>query len=350
MSLAAVRKKYDDFYMPRFAVEVDGTTFTETTGVVSQLSVSTTVDGADRFSFSLNNLFSPESGEFEGIDWALTETDTPVSVSMGYGNALERMVVGTVESAEPQFPADGVPTVEVSGYGRLHELMTGTKTKTWDRDTVEDRVTDANVVSKVLDRGGYDFGTVVVDETELEFPRIIQDNKTDYQFFVDRAKKYNYEVFVGTDTFYFRAPRENEPSTFELAYGESLRSFTPQLNRSNDVSEVKVRWNDRKGRDVIEGRAEGTDPSAESRVVRTPVESRREADRIAKAEADRIKQGRITGRGETIGVPEIVAGITVELSGVTRRFDGRYYVESADHQLSTGGYTTTFTVRKGGKS
>ncbi|SFR68983.1 hypothetical protein SAMN04487947_3537 [Halogeometricum rufum] len=346
MSLADVREKYGDFYVPRFVVEAGDTTFTEASGVVSQLSVSTSVDSAERFSFSLNNLYDQESREFEGIDWGLIDSDSPVTVSLGYGDTLVPMVVGTVESAEPKFPADGVPTVDVSGYGRLHELMTGTNTETWDRDTVEDRVTDSNVVRKVLERGGYGFSKVVIDETDLEFPRIVQDNKTDYQFVKQRAKRYNYEVFVTTDAFHFREPREDRSADFELAYGESLRSFSPRLNRARDVSRVNVRWNDRNGREVIEGSAEGADPNGDARDLRMPVESPAEAETVAASEAARIRQGRLTGRGETIGVPELVAGITVELDGVTETFNGRYYVESADHQISTSGYTTTFQVRK----
>lgn len=346
MNFEAIEATYENFFVPRFQVDVGGTTLTDASGAISDLSVSTTVDGADRFSFTLINLFDLERREFEDLDWSSIEKDTPVEIALGYANTLKPVFAGRIEASEPSFQSSGVATVRVSGYGPLHRLMVGTRTETWDRDTVEDSVTDSAVVAKLLDRGGYGFGDVTIDDTSLEFPRIVQDNKTDYQFLVERAYRYNYEVFAHRDTFQFRAPRDDRPPVLELSYGESLQSFVPEFNRANDVSEIVVRWSDRKGRDEIEGRADGEDPTAESRVVRIPVESKQEADRAAEAEAARLRQNRLRGSGETIGVPELVAGSTVQFSGVTAQFNGLYYVESADHWFSSNGYTTSFQVRK----
>ncbi|MFC4360602.1 phage late control D family protein [Halobium salinum] len=345
MTFEPIEGTYEDFYVPRFEIATSGTTYTDATGEIAQLSVKTSVEGANRFSFTLTHPFDLERREFEEIDWASLERDRPVEISMGYADTLKPVFLGSVQSAEPSFPTSGVPTIEVSGYGRLHELMVGNRTKTWDRDTVEDRVTDAAVVQKVLDRGSYGFGGTTIDDTELEFTRIIQDNKSDYQFLTERARRYNYEVFTHRDEFYFRAPHDDDPPTLTLAYGESLLSFSPQRNQANDVSEVVVRWSDRNGREEIVGRASGEEPSGDPRVVRMPVESKREADRVAEAEAVRIRQDRLRGSGETIGIPELVAGITVQLEGLTGEFNGLYYVESAEHRLSTDGYVTSFQVR-----
>ncbi|WP_458210353.1 phage late control D family protein [Haladaptatus sp. NG-SE-30] len=345
MSLAAFREKYNDFYVPRFKIDLAGTELTEASGIISDLSVSTSHSKANHFSFTLNNLFNPEESQFEDIDWEFLETEGVTKISMGYGDALEPMLVGKVESAEPEFPANGVPTIGVSGYGRLHELMSGTKSETWDKDPNPDRVTDAAVVEKVLERGEYGFDEVTIDKTDLELPRIVQDNKTDYDFLTERAKRYNYEVFVQRDSFGFRAPRDGEPPKVQLAYGESLLSFSPQLNKTKDVKEIRVEWSNRRGRKKIEASVKGNDPNGETKVIRTPVESTAEAKRRAESEDARIRQNRVRGSGETIGLPELVAGTTVQLDGLTDRFSGTYYIESADHSISTGGYTTSFQAR-----
>ena len=346
MSLATFAEKYDHFYMPRFEVDLSGTKLTDADGVVSDLSVSTSHDRADTFSFTLNNLFDPERRQFQEVDWASLESDGPVEISMGYDDELESLVVGRVESADPEFPADGVPTVGVSGFGRLHEMMRGTRSETWDKDPAQDRVTDAAVVEKVLARGGYGFETTTVEGTDLELPRIVQDNQTDYDFLSKRASRYNYEVFVQGDTFAFRTAPDDEPPEIELGYGDSLLSFSPQLDKSRGVKEVTVNWSARRGRDPIEATVTGDDPNGEPKVIRTPVESEAEAKRLAESEVARTRQDRVRGSGETVGLPELVAGVTVELGGLTERFSGTYYVESADHRLSTGGYTTSFRARK----
>lgn len=345
MTLTAFAKKYDDFYVPRFQIDLAGTTFTDASGVISQLSVSTSIEKADHFSFSLNNLYNLERREFEEIDWELLETDGPVRIQMGYGDALEPMLVGSVESAEPTFPANGVPTIAVSGFGRLHELMTGTNTRLWgDKGANEDKVKDSDAVADVVK--GYGLKTTI-DTTDLKLPRVYQEKKSDYDFLTERAWVYNYEVFVQGDEFAFRAPRDSAPPKLTLGYRDSLLSFNPTLNRTNDVNRVDIIGTDRRGRKAVKGTAEGDDPRGEPKVIRKPVESKAEADRMAKSEVERIRQGRVRGSGETVGIPELVAGATIQLEGVTERFNGLYYVESADHSLSTGGYTTSFRVRKG---
>lgn len=352
MTLAAFSEKYDDFYVPRFRINLAGTELTEADGVISDLSVSTSHSAADQFSFTLNNLFNPERNQFEEFDWEFLEEEGETEIAMGYGNTLEPMLVGEIESAEPEFPTNGVPTIGVSGYGRLHELMTGERSETWTDVPNENRVTDAAVVERVLERGGYGFGEVSIDETDLELPRIVQDNQTDYDFLTDRGNRYNYEVFAQRDSFGFRSAPDDRPPEIRLTYAESLQSFSPQINKVRDVSEVRVVSSSRRGREAIEGRAEGNDPDGEPRVIRRPVESPAEATRMAESEEARIRQNRVKGQGETIGLPELVAGITIRLDGLPDQFTGSYYVESADHSISTGGYTTSFQARlvEGGAS
>ena len=346
MSLEPFGKKYDHFYVPRFEIDLAGRVLSDADGVVSDLSVSTSHDKADTFSFTLNNLFDPEQRQFQEIEWESLESDGPVEISMGYEDELRSMVVGRVESAEPEFPSNGVPTIGVSGFGRLHEMMSGTKSKTWDKIPAEDRVTDAAVVEDVLSTRGYKFEEKTVEKTDLELPRIVQDNQTDYDFLSKRASRYNYEVFVQGNTFAFRKPPDDESPKITLGYGDSLLSFSPQLNKSKGVKNVTVNWSARKGRKPIEASVTGDDPRGEPMVIRAPVESEAEAERLARSEVARIRQGRIRGSGETVGLPELVAGETVRLEGLTERFSGVYYVESADHRLSTGGYTTSFRARK----
>ncbi|MGH8603192.1 MAG: hypothetical protein ACREXR_10595, partial [Gammaproteobacteria bacterium] len=55
---------------------------------------------------------------------------------------------------------------------------------------------------------------------------------------------------------------------------------------------------------------------------------------------------RLTGQGSTIGDPRIKAGTVLQLEGIGKQFGGRYRVTSASHSLGSGGYTTSFEVRK----
>jgi hypothetical protein len=55
---------------------------------------------------------------------------------------------------------------------------------------------------------------------------------------------------------------------------------------------------------------------------------------------------RLTGSGSTVGDPRIRAGSVLRLEGLGVEFGGLYRVTSATHTIDSGGYRTSFEVRK----
>jgi hypothetical protein len=55
---------------------------------------------------------------------------------------------------------------------------------------------------------------------------------------------------------------------------------------------------------------------------------------------------RLTGTGTTIGNPAIKAGKVINLAGLGSQFGGLYRITSATHTFDSGGYKTSFKVRK----
>lgn len=347
MDLTEIGARYGDFFVPTFRIVIGRTEFTNESGVVSDLTVSTGLDKADTFSFTLNNLYDLETREFEEVDWEPFRNEGTIEISMGYENSRRELLVGRIKSAQPDFPSSGVPSIAVSGFGSSHELMSDKTHREFKPASDTERVRDSDAASEIFDE--YTFSETVVDETPLDFPRIYKkEGQTDYAFLKERAKLYNFEVFSRLGTVHFREPRDGAPPVLRLAYGDSLDSFDVNLDQATDVKEVKVVGSDRRGRNPIEGRADGDDPNGETVILRETLESKAEADQRARAEVERIRQNRVRGSGATVGVPELVAGTTLQIDGVTEEFSGLYYVESADHRISTGGYSTSFRVRKAG--
>jgi methyl-accepting chemotaxis protein len=61
MDLTVLHRKYDGFYTPRYTVTIDGEAYSESHGLITDVSVDATLDGADRFSFTVNALFDREA-------------------------------------------------------------------------------------------------------------------------------------------------------------------------------------------------------------------------------------------------------------------------------------------------
>lgn len=350
MSLQDLQKKYGDFYSPRFRVEVGDKTFTEATGVLSDVQVDTTMEGADRFSFTLNYPFDHSTGSFTGLKWEEFAPGTPVKLWLGYGKQLEPPAptaqpaadpafLGKISSVKTDFPSSGTPTVAISGHDLLHDMTKGTEKEIWENTNVTD------VVEAVA--GKYFGRKTDVDKVDLKPARIEQDNKSDYQFLATEiGEKYGFDLFVRRDTFFFKTrDRKKRPASpvVTLRYGESLNSFSPEINDAGQVKTVEVRGWDSANKNDIVGIAEQEQGTGKL-VFRETIQSEDQARSIARAEMDRISTAFVTGSGETIGIPEIRAGVTVSIEGVSEKFTRKYFVEQATHSIGGSGYTTSFQV------
>lgn len=328
-------EKYDGFAVPRFDFTVGSTTFQERDEVVADLVIDATVDGADHFSATLVYPFDFETREFEGLDWDLFVPDAPVDISLGYGDDRTRLFTGTISNIQASFDAESVPSVEVSGYGPLYEMMRGTTSRSWDE------LTDSDVVADVA--SAYSFGEVVVDDTGVTHRKVVQERENDYRFLDGRANRYGYEFFSRLDSLYFRAPTYESDPVVTLRYGDSIESFDPEINTADQVASVEVRHWDPLAKEELVGSASGGVGSGTT-VVRAPVGSLDEANRLAEAALSRTTQGLVRAQGRTIGIPELVPGETVHVGDVSSRYSRDYYIEQTTHRLGPSGYSTSFDL------
>lgn len=341
MTLETFESIGHDLTTPRFTVTVGDVTLDETAGLVSGVTVDTTIDGADHFSLSLGPRFDYEDGTFVDFDLDELPIGETVEIAVGYGSSLETVLDGAITEHGTDFPASGPPSVTVRGYGRYHALTTDVVEDHWEE------CTDAEIVEEIAEE--YDLESDV-DETPITYPTVENERDSDAAMLEQKLASRNddgngpFEVFARLDTLVFRAPRDTSEPTLELKYGESLRSFSPSYTEAQSLARVEVRNWSPQNKDDIVGVATDED-GVGTRVVRKPVQSGEEAERIANSILHRSQNERLRGTGETVGLPEIEVGETIALSGLGDTFSGTYYVEEVTHRVDTSGYTTTFTVR-----
>ena len=334
MSVEEVTDRPLAFGAPRFSVDVGGSGFTDADGVVSSVSVESTLDGADRFDVTLTSPYDRPEGRFRAFEWDDLSIDAPVTVALGYEAPLTTVLTGRVRTIEPSFPADGGPSVTIGGYDHLHDLMAGERSRSWSERT------DTNVVRDVL--AEYPALSLEAEDTGVVHPTVVQDAESDYRFLRGRAERNGFELFARGDVVVFRPPAIDTDPTVSLRYGESLRSFSAAVNDTDQVGEVVVRHWDPVAKAEVVGR-ETRDGGTGTEVIRRPVRSPEEATRLAEATMDRIVGGRLGGRGATVGTTEIRVGEGLELDGLGR-FSGTYYVEEVTHRLDESGFSTEFAV------
>lgn len=329
---------FSPVYSPRFGLEVGDVTYQEADGLVDELVVETTVDGADLCSFTLNYPYDAERRKFSDLDWGSIEPGTDIEASVGWGGegGIDPVFVGTSQSIRTEFTPERGPTVAVSGYGLLHDAMQGVEERSWSDATVTD------VAEEVL--SSY-FPSTEVEGPGIERNRIIQHDKNDYRFVRGLAEEYGFEFYAERDTAYF-TPRSSISSSdpaVTLTYGNTLDAFSAELSVSQQVETVEVRyWDMNAEKEVVGSASGGTGQGKE--VYRVSCDSKEEAERIAEGKLSALSMVRATGYGETDGVPAITAGKTIRLDDLGERFSGNYYVSRATHRIGRPGYRTSFDV------
>ena len=79
--------------------------------------------------------------------------------------------------------------------------------------------------------------------------------------------------------------------------------------------------------------------------VKKRVTSKAEAERLAKATLRKLNKRSVTGSLTVVGDPSLLSGCVIECKGFGS-FDGNFIIQSASHSVSSGGYTTSISLRR----
>lgn len=294
-------------------------------------------------------------GDWRGVDLKTFRMGDTVKVSMGIDGSVD-MMTGEIISLDYTFGTSSY--MEIRGYDKLHRLRFGTM-----RRSFKD-MKDSDIASSIASEISL---TANTDDTATIHPYVFQNNQSNYEFLIDRARRIGYEILVDDKTFIFRKSQEDKSPAVTLEYGKELQSFSVQMKTLTEGSEVEVRgWNVKDKEEIsftasigsentkMSGTESGYEMSENAflaspvSVVNDVVLDSSDAEDIAKAKYNAMLKEFLTGEGECTGNPIIRAGKTIEIKGLGDRLSGTYYVVSTVHTIKQGAYTTTFKVRRTG--
>jgi phage protein D len=354
-----------NYFAPAFQVEINGAQLSaDISRNIEEVSVTSEKDSMNSCSLTIANTY-PVMRWTHTSDAKLFQEGNSVKVSMGYVDGLQEIFDGEITTVTSNFPAGGAPTVKVDAKTRLHWLHGDKKTTTYQS------MTDKQIAEQVGQAAGL---AVQAEDAQIQYEYVMQPNQTDLEFLRERARRIHFEVLVQNKTLLFRKAKEASSEIYTLVWGNTqaglasgpktlpLKSFSPTINTSKQVSKVTVRGYDPKSKqqivgqatsqDTKMGRSEGGGDATASAFrkprehvrVNVPVASQGEADDHAKAILNQRAMGFVTGSAETIGCPDLQWGVVVKVEGVGPRFSGRYYIQQAVHIIGGGGYSTTLSL------
>lgn len=341
----------DGYYAPDFRVKVQGLTLSaEVRNAVIELTYESSLETAEMFSFTLNN------ADLRFTDSALFDVGKEVEIYMGYAGQLEPMMLGEITAIQPSFPQGGAPTLSVMGYDRSHRMRHNKPAR-----SAFQHMSDSAIAAQIAAENGL---IPVVDPCP-RLPRAsVQQTASDWALLKGMADRNYFEFYVRWDKLYFRFPRP-QTEMVTLEWGKNLSSFNPRLSTSGQVGTQVVRGYDHKLAqtivavlpalslgadldDIVERLGSAfVDQLAEigRNVIRDqPVDSFADANLLASSMLKQILDGLYEGSGACIGMPQLRAGDQVRITGVGKRFSGKYRLSEVTHSINSGGYQTSFQV------
>jgi phage protein D len=205
-----------------------------------------------------------------------------------------------------------------------------------------------------------------VEDSKVTLPYVLQHNQTDLDFLTTRARRINFEVSMKDRDLLFRPRKISDSAELTLHREVELLDFRPRLTSLGQVPTLEVRgWDPTEKREIIGTAGAGDEPrlmggsrsgpsnsskafgTPASARVTSPVQSKDEADEMAKRGFGEMALAYIRAEGRCIGEPRLRAGTVVKIEGIGTRFSGSYYVTSTEHAFGPSkGYRTQFSARR----
>jgi len=387
------------FYVPTFQVLVQNSGLPkDVVRDIQQISYHDNYKEIDGFELTINN-WDATTRSFKYIGSETEKTlngprspyyklfepcGKTVQISMGYLGNLRVMMTGRFITMEPTFAMSGASTLSVRGLNVLNSLRTKQYTYSWTnkRDSEIAQSLD-NLIDPATGKKRVPARIIVREHPEQSEPLleyVSEENQYDIDFLLTRARVRGYvlvynESKKGTQPTLYFGPSKDAASaaravTFQLDWGKSLLEFKPSLTTHNQIKSVTVRGWNRQTKKAISAKSTVTDAGfrinrdiqrlitechpREEIVVHEPVFTPQQAQKRADAIlTDRLRSF-VKATGTTVGLPDLRAGVNVQIGGVGSRLSGTYFVTETTHTIGPKGYTTQFKARRedfeGGKA
>lgn len=346
----------------------------EAPALVESVQVDKRLDCPDMFLFDLH--MRPE-GDIQVLDEV--REGRSIEIRLGPAGDEKTVVKGEIHYIEPHFRAGANSTLTVGGYDRSHRLTRGTQSRTWG-DGFKPQELYPSVVQDVITKASDAYGTrdglspdqIKPPKTKVAY--LPQLNTSDYLFMKWLGQDLDRKIDADTleddrKISFYDLDLKGQPAlvltrAIKGTQGEvGVHEAHFSLSTVRQVTRVEVRGWDPKRKKAIVGKAEASDLSFGGEpgwkatgkalygkdnagkvftIVDRPVESKEEADAIARAVFNQLSMDFLTGEADFAGQPTVKPGDLVEMRAFGERFSGKYLVIQVTHILNprTTGYIT----------
>jgi phage protein D len=364
MSLAEIAASTSNFYVPRFEIKIEDSKLPQKLAhSITSVTVTEKLSEGASFTLVVSDEFDMSKQEFTWLDDDLLSVGNAIEIKIGYGSSPLRMIKGKITGMKPNLFTGQPPTITLNGQDASYDfLKRPVEEKTYTNMSYSDIAQDIASMAAL---------SASTDKTPKKKKPICKKNdETYFNFLKGLADKVGFKVWIdrkeSKGVLCFKKPGDDKKEIMTLEWGKDIISFSPTINTVHLVSEVEVRGHNPKdpGKPIIGTAKAGSERTQESgrqqasqvakKTLNNPklvitdrnVQSKSEADAIAKAELNKASDRFIEGDVNCIGIPQIRPGVCIKLDKMGKRFSGKYFITDATHTVNNSGYRTTFKVKR----
>jgi phage protein D len=304
------------------------------------------------------------------------DLDNTIALSIGYApDPPTDMFLGEITGVEVSFPNGGMPMMTIVAHDYMNRLQRGKISRGFGflPDALIAMILSAeNLLLPMIDPA------IMAASTAIAAVNYIfggtgrkQAGRSDFEMLQEIAATYDADFWAEGNVLYLsRFTNKDYSPRLTLTWGQNLLDFSPKVSTIGQVAGVGMRFTLREipldflvsvyydfdreslGFLVVPG---ATAANAQQLIgplltlIDQPISSPADIVNSALVITNELRQkinNRLTGTGSAVGDTQIRAGAMIRLDGLGPDFSGDYRVVNATHSIDSGGYRTSFQVRK----
>ncbi len=294
------------------------------------------------------------------IDGNIEQGTFPISDSSDFtpGNEIEIKVGYTsvlpVSIFKGYIVKQGIQITPLSPYSLVITCKHKAVRMTFNKNEAEfSNIVDSDIISKIINSYGI---TCTVKSTTVTQETVFQKLATDWDFILARAEFSGQIVVLYGDDITIDEPIIDAAPVLRVATGESIRTFSAELNAEKQASGISASAWDIKNQALFTAKA--TEPTLNSQGNLnakalsgklsqhnlslnscTPM-IREELQSWADGSLLKMRLSALKGQVNFIGNASVKPGVIIELAGVGERFNGNAFVTAVNHVIEDGNWST----------
>ena len=358
--ISSLERKYSGFISPSFKIQVDSFKLDSAKIPISHLEIQiTTENKAGTCSFTVEAMYDYETGVWS--DGFLDKVDVGmiVKVDIGYATSQKRAFVGYVDRYRIDYSSEGAPRLQISAMDGMGLLMSNKEKLDFGKRSTADVVRE---LVKTCESAGLIESSRVDQLPTFEGQFVKEKACSSYDFLCHLAEMCFVSFCIIDGQLLYKNLMKNSSPLLELTLGRNLMEFSKNIGFSQQivgsVTVISTGTSDKK-----EVRGEATAPSRyggsgetgaekwkalggmNKDIIMNFLKSADECKVIAQNVLDGMSLGFVQGSGRCLGIPELIPGRFIKLSGLDKETNGSYFVTEVKHTFTESGFFSEFSVK-----